>query len=93
MAWQVQYLRQTSRRHTLLPEGYKQEVSAFSSHLNSRADLILCLAVWINSSNDADIRVPFGGYKQSGIGHELGEMGILAYTTCKAVHVNLMGKL
>ncbi|KAM0543832.1 hypothetical protein ACHAPJ_012139 [Fusarium lateritium] len=49
--------------------------------------------VWINSSNDADIRVPFGGYKQSGIGHELGEMGLLAYTTCKAVHINVSSKL
>ncbi|KAF9891325.1 hypothetical protein FE257_004180 [Aspergillus nanangensis] len=27
--------------------------------------------VWINSTNDGDVRVPFGGYKQSGIGHEL----------------------
>ncbi|TVY70437.1 Aldehyde dehydrogenase [Fusarium oxysporum f. sp. cubense] len=49
--------------------------------------------VWINSSNDADIRVPFGGYKQSGIGIELGEMGLLAYTTCKAVHINVSSKL
>ncbi|CAH0047658.1 unnamed protein product [Clonostachys solani] len=49
--------------------------------------------VWINSSNDADVRVPFGGHKQSGIGHELGELGILAYTTSKSVHVNLASKL
>uniref|UniRef100_A0A8H7K1H0 Aldehyde dehydrogenase domain-containing protein n=1 Tax=Bionectria ochroleuca TaxID=29856 RepID=A0A8H7K1H0_BIOOC len=49
--------------------------------------------VWINSSNDADVRVPFGGHKQSGIGHELGELGIIAYTTTKSVHVNLAPKL
>ncbi|VUC30512.1 unnamed protein product [Clonostachys rosea] len=49
--------------------------------------------VWINSSNDADVRVPFGGHKQSGIGHELGELGIIAYTTSKSVHVNLGSKL
>ncbi|CAG9954650.1 unnamed protein product [Clonostachys rosea f. rosea IK726] len=49
--------------------------------------------VWINSSNDADVRVPFGGHKQSGIGHELGELGIIAYTTSKSVHVNLAPKL
>lgn len=45
--------------------------------------------VWINSSNDSDFRVPFGGVKQSGIGRELGEAGLEAYTNKKAVHVNL----
>ncbi|KAI5305517.1 mRNA-capping enzyme subunit beta [Ascosphaera pollenicola] len=45
--------------------------------------------VWINSSNDSDFRVPFGGVKQSGIGRELGEAGLEAYTQVKAVHVNL----
>ncbi|TDZ13744.1 Aldehyde dehydrogenase [Colletotrichum spinosum] len=45
--------------------------------------------VWINSSNDSDIRVPFGGVKQSGIGRELGEAGLAAYTQTKAVHVNM----
>ncbi|KAK8196021.1 mitochondrial aldehyde dehydrogenase [Zalaria obscura] len=45
--------------------------------------------VWINSSNDSDYRIPFGGVKQSGIGRELGEAGLKAYTNEKAVHVNL----
>lgn len=45
--------------------------------------------VWINSSNDSDFRVPFGGVKMSGIGRELGEAGLEAYTNKKAVHVNL----
>lgn len=49
--------------------------------------------VWINSSNDSDFRIPFGGVKQSGIGRELGEAGITAYTTVKAVHVNLGTRL
>lgn len=39
--------------------------------------------VWINSSNDSDIRIPFGGVKQSGIGRELGEAGLEAYTNKK----------
>lgn len=45
--------------------------------------------VWINSSNDSDWRIPFGGVKQSGIGRELGEAGLAAYSNIKAVYVNL----
>jgi aldehyde dehydrogenase (NAD(P)+) len=49
--------------------------------------------VWINSSQDSDPRIPFGGVKQSGIGRELGEAGLEAYTQIKSVHVNLASKL
>jgi aldehyde dehydrogenase (NAD+) len=49
--------------------------------------------VWINSSNDSDFRVPFGGVKQSGIGRELGEAGLAAYTQTKSIHVNLGQRL
>ncbi|KAK6217298.1 aldehyde dehydrogenase [Colletotrichum tabaci] len=49
--------------------------------------------VWINSSQDCDPRVPFGGVKQSGIGRELGEAGLEAYTQIKAVHVNMGNRL
>ncbi|KAF2003845.1 aldehyde dehydrogenase [Amniculicola lignicola CBS 123094] len=49
--------------------------------------------VWINSSQDCDFRVPFGGVKQSGIGRELGEAGLEAYTQVKAVHINMGTKL
>ncbi|KAL2820120.1 aldehyde dehydrogenase [Aspergillus granulosus] len=49
--------------------------------------------VWINSSNDGDWRIPFGGVKQSGIGRELGEAGLEAYSNIKAVHVNVKPKL
>jgi aldehyde dehydrogenase (NAD+) len=45
--------------------------------------------VWINSNNSSDYRVPFGGMKQSGIGRELGQAGLDAYSTIKAVHLNL----
>lgn len=49
--------------------------------------------VWINSSQDSDFRIPFGGVKQSGVGRELGEAGLEAYTNKKAVHVNMGTKL
>ena len=45
--------------------------------------------VWINSSNDSDCRIPFGGVKHSGIGRELGEAGLAAYCNAKAIHVNM----
>ena len=48
--------------------------------------------VWVNSSNDSDVKVPFGGVKESGIGRELGEDGLSGYYTVKAVHVNLTEK-
>lgn len=49
--------------------------------------------VWVNSSNDPDPRVPFGGVKQSGVGRELGEAGLAGYVEIKAVHVNMGSKL
>ncbi|KAJ5570831.1 Aldehyde dehydrogenase N-terminal [Penicillium sp. DV-2018c] len=49
--------------------------------------------VWINSSQDSDWRIPFGGVKQSGIGRELGEAGLAAYSNIKAIHVNMKSKL
>ncbi|PKS12482.1 hypothetical protein jhhlp_000688 [Lomentospora prolificans] len=49
--------------------------------------------VWINSSNDSHYGIPFGGYKSSGIGRELGKYALDAYTQSKAVHVNLGTKL
>jgi aldehyde dehydrogenase (NAD+) len=49
--------------------------------------------VWVNSSQDCDYRIPFGGVKQSGIGRELGEAGLEAYSQVKAVHINMGNKL
>lgn len=49
--------------------------------------------VWVNSSNDSEIHIPFGGTKMSGVGRELGEYGLTTYTEAKAVHVNLGNKL
>ncbi|KAI0059770.1 aldehyde dehydrogenase [Artomyces pyxidatus] len=45
--------------------------------------------VWVNCINQVHVNVPFGGYKQSGVGRELGEYALNNYTNVKAVHVNL----
>ena len=50
-------------------------------------------SVWINSSGDNLFQMPFGGYKSSGIGRELGEYGLENYTQVKAVYVNLGNRL
>lgn len=57
------------------------------------AEQIEAGTVWINSSQDSDFRIPFGGVKQSGIGVECGEAALAAYTQTKAVHVNLGTRL
>ncbi|THH27889.1 hypothetical protein EUX98_g6300 [Antrodiella citrinella] len=43
---------------------------------------------WVNCINQLHPQVPFGGFKQSGIGRELGEYALENYTAVKAVHVN-----
>jgi len=45
--------------------------------------------VWINCINSFNANVPFGGFKQSGIGREQGEYALANYTNVKAVHVNI----
>jgi acyl-CoA reductase-like NAD-dependent aldehyde dehydrogenase len=44
--------------------------------------------VWINDYHLIDPQRPFGGYKQSGIGRELGTFGYEAYRQVKHVHLN-----
>lgn len=46
-------------------------------------------SVWVNQYNASDFALPFGGYKQSGWGRELGADGILLYTQVKAVNIAL----
>lgn len=45
--------------------------------------------VWVNCHNQLHPNVPFGGYKQSGIGRELGEAALANYCESKSVHINL----
>jgi len=45
--------------------------------------------VWINCYHNVFDQVPFGGYKGSGIGRELGEYALQEYTQVKAIINNL----
>lgn len=40
--------------------------------------------VWVNTHNVLDLAVPFGGIRQSGMGHELGEAAIEHHTHLKS---------
>jgi aldehyde dehydrogenase (NAD+) len=45
--------------------------------------------VWVNCYNVLDAAAPFGGFKQSGTGRELGEYGLQQYTEVKTVTLKL----
>ena len=48
--------------------------------------------VWVNHMQPTYVEAPWGGYKMSGQGRELGRHGIEAYLEAKQVHVNLSEK-
>ncbi len=45
--------------------------------------------IWVNHSQPAPVEAPWGGFKQSGIGRELGKWGVEAYLETKQVYINL----
>uniref|UniRef100_A0A914LV57 Aldehyde dehydrogenase domain-containing protein n=1 Tax=Meloidogyne incognita TaxID=6306 RepID=A0A914LV57_MELIC len=48
--------------------------------------------VWVNCYDVFDAAAPFGGYKMSGIGRELGEYGLEPYTEVKTVTIKVPQK-
>ena len=45
--------------------------------------------VWINDSQPAPTEAPWGGYKSSGVGRELGSHGVEDYLETKHIYINL----
>jgi len=45
--------------------------------------------VWVNAMQPTYVEAPWGGYKQSGIGRELGTWGVEEYLNVKQVFINL----
>ncbi|KAJ3567217.1 hypothetical protein NP233_g6504 [Leucocoprinus birnbaumii] len=71
---------------------YGLAASVFSQDINRALDTAHKLqagTAWVNCANQLHANIPFGGFKQSGIGRELGEYALANYTSVKAVHVNL----
>ncbi|KAK7200338.1 aldehyde dehydrogenase, mitochondrial precursor [Novymonas esmeraldas] len=58
----------------------------YSTHLDAGT-------VWVNTWNDVSPSMPFGGFKQSGIGRELGKDGVDLYTETKSIHFALKGPI
>ena len=48
-----------------------------------------CGTVWVNTYGGFYNEAPFGGYKQSGIGRELGKEGLLEHTETKHINIDL----
>jgi aldehyde dehydrogenase (NAD+) len=46
-------------------------------------------SVWMNNWHMVDPHMPFGGYKQSGVGREIGPDALNEYTEVKNVHLDL----
>ena len=59
------------------------------SKAHALAKKIRAGTVWINCYNVFDASLPFGGYKQSGWGREMGHQVLEAYTEVKAVTTQL----
>jgi acyl-CoA reductase-like NAD-dependent aldehyde dehydrogenase len=43
--------------------------------------------VWINSHAGASPEIPFGGWKESGVGRSMGLLGIKSYMEARVLHL------
>ncbi|CAD6587928.1 MAG: aldehyde dehydrogenase (NAD(P)(+)) ald5 [Cyphobasidiales sp. Tagirdzhanova-0007] len=71
---------------------YGLAAAVFSRDISRAMDLghkLHAGTVWINCYNKLHVNVPFGGFKQSGIGRELGEYALAEYSNVKAVNINI----
>jgi aldehyde dehydrogenase (NAD+) len=59
------------------------------SKAHAIANRVKAGTVWVNCYDVFDAAAPFGGFKQSGIGREMGEYGLQQYTEVKTVTVKL----
>ena len=57
--------------------------------MHKLASKIKAGTVWGNCHAAIDVALPFGGYKESGIGREQGEQGLNAYQETKTVIIQL----
>merc|ERR1712054_661412 len=71
---------------------YGLAAAVHTKNLNTAIEVSNALkagTVWVNTYNTLHHQMPFGGYKESGIGRELGEDALANYTQTKTVSIRL----
>ena len=75
---------------------YGLAAAVHTSNLNTAVRVSNALragTVWVNCYNLISHQMPFGGYKESGIGRELGEAALANYTETKSVCIRTGGAM
>jgi acyl-CoA reductase-like NAD-dependent aldehyde dehydrogenase len=84
-SWDELVSRANHTRYGLAAGAWTQDVS--KAHRFARA--VKAGTVWINGYGMFDPAVPFGGYKESGFGREMGREALDLYTQTKTVWIGL----
>ncbi len=84
-SWEELVSRANQTRYGLAAGVWTQDVS--KAHRYAQA--IQAGTVWVNNYGLFDAAVPFGGYKESGFGREMGKDALELYTQVKTVWVSL----
>lgn len=64
--------------------------SVWSGHSEHAAEVALRLeagTVWVNAHGGSVPEIPFGGFKESGVGRSLGLMGLKSYAEARVLHL------
>ena len=74
---------------------YGLAASVFSTNLENTLMLaqgIRAGTIWVNCYDALECQAPFGGFKESGMGRELGEYGLSQYSEVKTITIKLPQK-
>ena len=74
-------------RHRVRPR--RRHLDPRRSNVHKMAKLLEAGSIYVNVWGPADPAAPFGGYKASGIGREMGHANLDAYLEIKTVWTNL----
>jgi hypothetical protein len=83
-------LATTRRQYNLLIDGDWREAAdgGVLTRVSLAHDILVSTYVWINTFMDGAAELAFGGFKQSGLGRELGRNAVADYTEEKTLHLH-----